>query len=97
MSLLFAVFIMVILACLVSLKDVLHIQKDYLTYKREHKFDSTEVYDYPPTAKCYCKDCKNRFAKTCEELDIWVTDDFFCKSAEPSNYVPDLQGKEGMK
>lgn len=54
-------------------------------------------FDISPTAKCYCKDCKNRFGKTCEELDIWVTDDFFCKSAEPSNHNPDLQREEGMK
>lgn len=57
-------------------------------YKYKHRFDK------PPTAKCYCRDCKQHGSETnrCYKFDRWHTaDDWFCWDAEPREMEP----KEG--
>ena len=49
-------------------------------YKCKHRFDKT------PTAKCYCRDCKNHSVTSnrCYKFDGWNTaNDWFCWDAEP--------------
>ena len=49
-------------------------------YRIKHRFDK------PPTAKCYCVDCKlhNNESKKCYKFDGWYTaDNWFCWDAEP--------------
>lgn len=54
-------------------------------YKYKHRFDK------PPTAKCYCRDCKRHGSETnlCYKFDHWHTaDDWFCWDAEPLEMEP---------
>lgn len=54
-------------------------------YKYKHRFDK------PPTAKCYCKDCKRHGDETgrCYKFDRWHTaDNWFCWDAEPREKEP---------
>jgi hypothetical protein len=49
-------------------------------YRVKHRFDK------PPTAKCYCVDCKlhSNESKKCYKFDGWHTaDNWFCWDAEP--------------
>ena len=54
-------------------------------YKYRHRFDK------PPTAKCYCKDCKYHVHKGSDDygpcsypgISIWTPDNGFCYEAEP--------------
>ena len=60
-------------------------------YKREHRFDK------PPTAACYCKDCKfyevrNGYGRCrCGHINQnWdIVDSWFCWQAEPLERDPD--------
>ena len=59
-------------------------------YKKKHRFNK------PPTAKCYCKDCRNfvdrAFDKHCAALKgIHVHDNYFCWAAEPRITDPDKE------
>lgn len=62
------------------IKDVI---RDYKRkYQQKHRFDK------PPTAKCYCIDCKYR--NEYEECNVLggsfkVADDWFCWKAEPKD------------
>lgn len=63
-------------------------------YKRKHRFDK------PPTAKCYCKDCKY-YAKPyygrCTRGHIEtrnIADNYFCWQAEPLKKDPELVDKD---
>ena len=54
-------------------------------YKYKHRFDK------PPTAKCYCRDCKQHGSETnrCYKFDGWHTaDNWFCWDAEPREMEP---------
>lgn len=60
-------------------------------YRRKHRFDK------PPTAACYCKDCKyyetrNGYGK-CRRghiIERWnIADSWFCWQAEPLERDPD--------
>lgn len=63
----------------------------YEAIKRYHRKKSREHiqkhrFDKPPTAKCYCIDCKhwNKYSQGCRTHSGWWTaDDWFCKSADP--------------
>lgn len=65
-------------------------------YKRKHRFDK------PPTAKCYCKDCKyfkveDGYFNKCTRGHIvnWtIADNDFCWQAEPLKKDPELVEKE---
>lgn len=49
-------------------------------YQIKHRFDK------PPTAECYCVDCKrhNNRSQECYKFDGWRTaDNWFCWDAEP--------------
>jgi len=51
-------------------------------YRIKHRFDK------PPTAKCYCADCRlhDNASKKCCKFDGWYTaDNWFCWDAEPRN------------
>ena len=55
-------------------------------YKR--KYQQKHRFDKPPTAKCYCIDCKYRTKyKECHVLggSFKVVDDWFCWKAEPKD------------
>lgn len=62
-------------------------------YKYKHRFDK------PPTAKCYCKDCKyykveDGYFNRCTRGHIahWtIADNDFCWQAEPLKKDPDLR------
>lgn len=65
-----------------AIKDLI----DYLKrqYQYKHRFDK------PPTAACYCKDCKrhgteqHKNANRCYKFEGWYTaDEWFCWDAEP--------------
>ena len=61
-------------------------------YKRKHRFDK------PPTAQCYCKDCKyyiiySSFHGRCSRghIEQWnIADNNFCWMAEPLKSDPEL-------
>ena len=65
-------------------------------YKHKHRFDK------PPTAKCYCKDCKylrrvDVYYNRCSRghIETWnIADDYFCWQAEPLKSDPELVDKE---
>lgn len=48
-------------------------------YRYKHRFDK------PPTAQCYCRDCKHwQYDHSCDRLHGWHTaDNWFCWNAEP--------------
>lgn len=52
-----------------------------LRYKQKHRFDK------PPTAKCYCIDCKhmgtNAHPNECTIVDRHVAENWFCNEADP--------------
>ena len=84
-SVVFLVGLVIVLA-----KDPIddYIGRKKYEYKRKHRFDK------PPTAKCYCKDCRNfvdrEFDKHCAALKgIHVHDNYFCWAAEPRMMDPD--------
>lgn len=55
-------------------------------YKR--KYQQKHRFDKPPTAKCYCIDCKYRTEyEECHVLggSFKVADDWFCWKAEPKD------------
>lgn len=55
-------------------------------YKR--KYQQKHRFDKPPTAKCYCIDCKYRTKyKECHVFggSFKVADDWFCWKAEPKD------------
>lgn len=49
-------------------------------YRYKHRFDK------PPTAKCYCIDCKYYDNKNgrCSSFDEFIADNCFCWKADPS-------------
>lgn len=56
-------------------------------YKYKHRFDK------PPTAACYCKDCKKHGTEQnrCYKFDGWYTaDNWFCWDADPLERDPDV-------
>lgn len=56
-------------------------------YKYRHRFDK------PPTAACYCKDCKrhNNENQECYKFKGWRTaDNWFCWDAYPLESDPDV-------
>lgn len=76
--------LVIVLACFsvagiwCALKEYVHTIK--LRYRHKHRFDK------PPTAKCYCMDCKKHGPDTgrCYKFDRWYTaDNWFCWDAEP--------------
>ena len=71
-------FFMLAYLTYVGIKEL--ISKLKWRYKYKHRFDK------PPTAKCYCRDCKQHGSETnrCYKFDRWHTaDDWFCWDAEP--------------
>lgn len=63
-----------------SIRNIIHVLR--WTYKYKHRFDK------PPTAKCYCKDCKWHSVKDnkCSNVtwaDRHTPDNGFCYEAEP--------------
>ena len=63
-----------------EIKNIINRYK--IKYQHKHRFDK------PPTAKCYCIDCKYRTKyKECHVLggSFKVADDWFCWKAEPKD------------
>lgn len=61
------------------------ISKAKWKYKYKHRFDK------PPTAECYCKDCKKHSNETnrCYKFERQYTaDNWFCWDAEPRERDP---------
>ena len=59
---------------------------DDLVYKMKWKHKYKHRFDKPPTAKCYCKDCKSwdPVSKKCYAHEGWYTaDSWFCWNANP--------------
>lgn len=49
-----------------------------LRYKQKHRFDK------PPTAKCYCLDCRRKdFGGHCDVVSRYVANEWFCNEADP--------------
>lgn len=47
-------------------------------YKQKHRFDK------PPTAKCYCIDCRRKdFGGHCDVVSRYIADEWFCNEADP--------------
>lgn len=77
--------IVIIILLLKLIMDFIMYFSNYLKqqYQIRHRFDK------PPTAKCYCIDCKYRFTHTdqCNKFrGMVVPDDWFCGDAEPTKY-----------
>lgn len=76
------------LIAILILKIVTELIKCFVHYlKRQHQI--RHRFDKPPTAKCYCIDCKYRFTHTdqCNKFrGMVVPDDWFCGDAEPTKY-----------
>ena len=74
----------VIYAVLCCIKELLH--KAKWRYKYKHRFDK------PPTAACYCKDCKLHGDEShrCCKFDWNTADNWFCWDAEPKEHDPDV-------
>ena len=55
------------------------IDKAKYKYRYKHRFDK------PPTAKCYCIDCKYHDNETdrCSSFGEFIADDRFCWKADP--------------
>lgn len=79
-----AAFVIMMAYCaFVSLRDAIRSLR--WLYKYKHRFDE------PPTAACYCKDCKYHVEKgsngagPCEWPGVtrWTPDNGFCYEAEP--------------
>lgn len=54
--------------------------------KAKHKYRYKHRFDKPPTAKCYCIDCKYHDNEDglCSSLGYWYTaDNWFCWKADP--------------
>ena len=85
-----AATVVVLVACLVA--GVCYEIKEYIIrlkweYKYKHRFDK------PPTAACYCKDCKrhNDENQECYKFKGWRTaDSWFCWDAVPKERDPDV-------
>ncbi len=55
--------------------------------KYEHRYKHR--FDKPPTAECFCRDCKHHGDETnrCYKFDGWHTaDNWFCWNAEPRDH-----------
>lgn len=57
------------------------IETKKIKHKQKHRFDK------PPTAKCYCIDCKhmgtNAYPNECTIVDRHVAENWFCNEADP--------------
>lgn len=63
--------------------------KEYIS-KRKHVYAVKHRFDKPPTAKCYCIDCKSysKHNGACYTHTGWlVADSWFCWSATPKDDV----------
>lgn len=72
--------IMVIMVLIERIKDIIDHYKR--KYQQKHRFDK------PPTAKCYCIDCKYRteYEECCVLGGCFkVADNWFCWKAEPKD------------
>lgn len=82
-AIVFGFFIVYGLVC--GLKELItHLKWQY---KYKHRFDK------PPTAACYCKDCKrhNNENQECYKFKGWRTaDNWFCWDAYPLERDPDV-------
>lgn len=76
------VSIMLVYLIYVCIKEL--ISKLKWEYKHKHRFDK------PPTAKCYCRDCKLHGSETnrCCKFDWYTADNWFCWDAEPREKEP---------
>ena len=64
------------------------IRRRQIRYIQKHRFDG------PPTAKCYCVDCKcwNKAKQACRAHSGWYTaPDWFCCDAEPRTNFGDYK------
>lgn len=84
----FLVVVCVLYFSITGLLEVIanSIRKAKRRYQIKHRFDK------PPTAKCYCKDCRwydedgiFNFEREghCKRIDLTVNDDWFCWMADP--------------
>ena len=76
-SIAFIGYVLVFAALLLYLGDF--IDKAKYKYRYKHRFDK------PPTAKCYCIDCKHHDNETgrCSSFGEFIADDRFCWKADP--------------
>ena len=87
----FTLFLSIIgcIAIIVAIGVVLSLIVDFVNelideYKHQKRYKHR--FDKPPTAKCYCKDCKkwNPERGSCAKFKGWLTaDSWFCWDAEP--------------
>ena len=71
-------FIILLVTTLIfdCIKEKIKLNK--LEYMQKHRFDK------PPTAKCYCIDCRRKdFGGHCDVVDKYVAEDWFCGAARP--------------
>ena len=76
-SIAFIGYVLVFAALLLYLGEF--IDKAKYKYRYKHRFDK------PPTAKCYCIDCKYHDNETsrCSGFGEFIADDRFCWKADP--------------
>lgn len=75
------IFALICVAC-IEIKEGIRNLK--WRYKYKHRFDK------PPTAACYCKDCKMHNSVTCRcgKFEWCTADNWFCWDADPREKEP---------
>jgi len=78
-----ATLVVVVTIALIAIKHIKDgIEHLHIKHIQKHRFDK------PPTAKCYCIDCKkwNKETGRCSKFERWLTaDSWFCWDAEPTD------------
>ena len=82
----FGALISIVIACFLAFGLLYAIREGFHKLKWRHKYKHR--FDKPPTAACYCRDCKKHGdedeTQRCYKFDGWHTsDDWFCWDAEP--------------
>lgn len=77
-------FVIAIFGCLIA---ALWYEFEEWILRLKYKYRVKHRFDKPPTAKCYCRDCKMHDPKSarCYKFEEWYTADcWFCWDAEPN-------------
>lgn len=78
-------FILSAIILLVLIKEI----EDYIC-RCKYRYEYKHRFNKPPTAECYCRDCKQHSDETniCYVKGWYVVDSWFCSDAEPKDRKP---------
>ena len=78
-----------IVVCFVMIAAIFHGIKELIDVSKR-RYIIKHRFDKPPTAACYCRDCKRHDDEShrCYKFDGWYTaDNWFCWDAEPRKEI----------